>query len=108
MDAAVNLLCDTSKLTSFGNTVVARVIVSLNHSPRGSLVRPKGLTESEKGRKKGSEVKLLCDKFRVVRLGRANMLGGREESELWEISRTVNDVRSAKELGRACSLLLCN
>lgn len=107
MPAAVSRLCETSRLFSLGRGTVARVMVSVYQSPLASRVRANGFESvAEKGENNGKVFKLLCDKFRVERLGRAQKSLGRVLSSLWERSSEVSAVRSAKESGSDVSLLL--
>ena len=78
MRSEASLLCETSKNMSFGSGVVARVMLSEYQSPLGSRVRDKGVESAEaKGEKNGKETRALCDRFRVVKFGKAQIFVGR-------------------------------
>lgn len=57
---------------------------------------------------RGREVRELCDTFRLVRAGNVHMLRGSDVKELWERSKVVKAVRSAKVSGRLEILFWCN
>ena len=59
-----------------------------------------------KGEEKGNDVKELCERFRLVTLGRAHRLAGNDVNSLCERSRNTSAVKSANEPGSVVSLLI--